>query len=90
MKKHFRRIRKSKITKEEVIADSIFMLIPALISFLAIFLFDIHHSFYSWPFEMKFIFGTPYPYMIFVPIGTIAGFFLIKLFLFGVEEEKHS
>ena len=88
MIKHLKRIRRSAITKEELIADAIFMFIPAILSFLAIFLFDIHHSFYSWPFELKFIFNSAYPYLVFVLAGTIFGFFIIKLFLFGVKEEK--
>ncbi len=88
MRKHLKKIRKGIITKEELIADFVFLFIPALISFVIIFLFDIHQSFYKWPMELKFIFTTPYPYLIFIPIGTILGFFIIKLLLFGFKEEK--
>ena len=90
MRKHLKKVRKSVITKEELAADAIFLLIPAIVSFLIVFLFDIHHSFYEWPFTLKFIFSTPYPYMLFTPIGMIAGFFVIKLILFGVREEEKS
>jgi len=85
--RHLRKIRKSKITKEEIIGDLIFVLVSAIVSFLIVFLFDVHHSFYKWPFQLKFIFKTIYPYLVFVPAGTIIGFFLIKLFLFGIKEE---
>jgi hypothetical protein len=88
MRKHLRKIRKSNITKEELIADGIFLFISAVISFLVVLLFDIHHSFYRWPiFPLEFIFGTYYPYVIFTFIGTIVGFFIIKIFLFGLKEE---
>jgi len=87
MRKHLKRIRKSKITREEVIADAIFLFISAFTSLAVVFLFDIHQSFYEWPMSLKFIFKTPYPYLIFVPVGAITGLLLIKLFLIGVREE---
>ena len=87
MRRHLRKIRKSHITREELIADAIFLFIPALVSFLAVFLFDIHHTFYEWPMRLTFIFGSPYPYLLFVPAGMLLGFFLIKLLLLGFEEE---
>lgn len=84
-----KKIRKStKVTKEEIIADAIFLSISAIISFLIVFLFDIHHSFYEWPFSLKFIFKTYKPYLLFTFVGTIVGFFLIKLFLLGIQEEE--
>jgi len=88
MKKHLKKIRKSVITREELIADAVFLFISGFISFLVVFLFDIHHSFYEWPFNLKFIFRTPHPYILFTFIGTITGFFIIKLFLFGMKEEE--
>jgi len=48
----------------------------------------VHHSFYEWPMTWKLIFKTPYPYLIFIPAGTIFGFFVIKLLLIGIKEEK--
>jgi len=83
-----KRIRKSKVTKEEILSDLIFLLASAIISFLAVFLFDIHHSFYNWPIKIDFIFTNAYPYLIFIPIGAIIGLLIIKLILFGVKEEN--
>jgi hypothetical protein len=37
---------------------------------------------------LKWIFKTPYPYILFIPIGTIIGFLIIKLLLLGVKEEN--
>jgi len=46
MRKHLKKFeKKTPITKEEIIADIIFLSISAFISFLIVFLFDIHHSF---------------------------------------------
>lgn len=87
MQKHIKKIRKKKISKGEIIADLIFLAIPAIITAIVVFLFDIHHSFYNWPMELKFIFKTAYPYLIFIPIGAIVGFFLLKLIAFGFKEE---
>lgn len=87
MRRYLKRIRKSAITREEMIADCTFFFISAFFSSLAVFLFDIHHGFYEWPITLKFIFNTPYPYLIFVPIGTIMMFLAIKLLLFGFREE---
>ncbi|MCX6742342.1 MAG: hypothetical protein NTX24_04200 [Candidatus Pacearchaeota archaeon] len=88
MRKHLRKIRgKSVVTKREVIADLIFLAISAFISLIIIFLFDIHRSFYEWPIQLSFLFKTPGPYVFFGFIGTLVGFFLIKLFLLGVKEE---
>jgi lysylphosphatidylglycerol synthetase-like protein (DUF2156 family) len=84
-----KQIRKSVITKEEIIADVIFLFISAFISLLAVFLFDVHHSFYEKPiYPFKFIFKTYHPYVLFTLVGTIIGFFIIKLFLFGLREEE--
>jgi hypothetical protein len=88
MRKHLKKIRKSIVTKEELIADAIFLFTSAFLSFLIVFFFDIHRSFYEWPFNIKFIFQTPYPYFLFIPIGMLVGFFIIKLILFGFKEEK--
>jgi hypothetical protein len=80
---------KSVVTREELIADVIFLAVSSLISFLVVFLFDIHHSFYGWPMALEFIFKNPYPYLMFVPLGAMIGFVIIKLLLFGfMEEEK--
>ena len=88
MREHLRKIRKSNITKEELIADGIFLFISAVISFLVVLLFDVHHSFYRWPvFPLEFILTTYHPYVVFTLVGTIFGFLVIKLLLFGIKEE---
>jgi len=88
MRRHLRKIRKTRVTKEELKADIIFLLIAAFISFVITFLFDIHHSFYQWPFSLKFIFNSYKPYLLFVSTGTIIIFIIIKLLLYGMKEEK--
>lgn len=80
---------KSKITKEEIFADIVFFCVSGLITFLLIFFFDIHHSFYSWPFSLEFIFSTLKPYFVLVPIGTIIGFLIIKLLFYALKKEKY-
>lgn len=87
MRKCLKKIRKSIVTKEELIADAVFLFISTVVSFLFVNLFDIHPSFYEWPITLKFIFDSPSPYVLFVGIGTIIGFFLIKLLLYGFKEE---
>ena len=88
MRRHLKKVRKSRITREELIADAVFLSVPALLSFFLTLFFDIHQSFYEWPFSLKFIFRSPFPYLIFITIGTITGFFIIKLLLFGISEEN--
>ena len=83
-----KKIRRTSITKEELKADAIFLFISAFVSFIIVFLFDIHRSFYEWPMTLKFIFKTVYPYFVFIPIGAIIGFLIIKLILIGFEEEQ--
>ncbi|MEM5804480.1 MAG: hypothetical protein QXU82_01375 [Candidatus Aenigmatarchaeota archaeon] len=85
-----RKIRRSAVTRDELIADAVFLAVSALISFAAVLLFDVHHSFYSWPFRLELIFTTPFPYLLFVPTGTIAIFLVIKALLFGFEEEEKA
>lgn len=89
MIKSFKKFRKQKITKDEIIADVIFLLIPAFISFCIIFIFDIHHSLYEFPvFPLKFVFQNKTAYMIGIPTGTLIGFFLIKLLILGIKEQR--
>jgi hypothetical protein len=90
MRKRIQKLRGTIITKGELIADLIFLVISALISLAIIFLFDIHRSFYEWPIHLTFLFKTPFPYILFTFIGTIIGFFVIKLFLLGMKEEKEA
>ena len=76
-----------RVSRDELLGDSAFIAVSAIISFLVVFLFDIHHSFYSWPIKIQFIFNNPLPYFLFIPLGVIIGFLLIKLLLYGVKKE---
>ncbi|MDP2908370.1 MAG: hypothetical protein Q8N77_01040 [Nanoarchaeota archaeon] len=67
-------------------ANIIFLLIPAFVSFSLISLFDVHHSFYEGSlFPLKFIFKTEMVYVVGVSIGTLVGFLLIRRFILGLE-----
>ncbi len=91
MKKHINKLRKSPINRDELIADVIFIIISFISSFVVVFLFDVHHSFYEWPFfPLKFIFKTPEPYYYLTLIGTIVLFVLIKLFMYGIQEDEKA
>jgi H+/Cl- antiporter ClcA len=86
-----RKVRRSGVSKEEIIADVVFFLIPALLSFIAIFFFDIHQSFYQAPYyPFRFLLNDYWVYVGGALLGGLIGFFLIKLFLFGVKEEEES
>ena len=88
MIKKVKRLRKSSVNRDEIIADLIFFFIPATIVFVAIFFFDIHQSFYQLPyFPFKFLLNDIWIYIGGVLLGGITGFFLIKLFLFGLKED---
>ncbi len=87
MRKRLKKIRKTSVTKNEIIADLVFLAVSGIIAFLITFLFDIHHSFYSWPMRLKFIFETKYPYLIFISLGAVVGFIILKLILVGIKEE---
>lgn len=83
------RLRKKRITKDEILADLIFLLVPAFISFCIIFIFDIHHSLYEFPIlPLKFVFQTKTAYLIGIPGGALVGFFLIKILVFGFHESQ--
>lgn len=84
-----RKIRKSRVTREEFLGDLVFLVIGFVVSFIGVFLFDTHHSFYEEPwFPLKFIFTTTTPYIVGTLVGGVVIFLLIKLFLFGVHEEE--
>ena len=54
------KIRSNRISREELIADGIFLLISFISSFVVVFLFDVHRSFYEMPMlPLKYIFKTP-------------------------------
>ena len=84
-------MRRSRITREELIADAIFILIPAILTLIGLFLFDVHRSFYPGhePFK-EFIFQSWEPYLLGGLLGGILGFWLIKLFLFALHKEEEA
>src|SRR3989338_1357250 len=84
-------IKRPRISKEEIIADILYLFVAMLVSAIAIYVFDIHWSFY--PGETIFppsknIFKDPIVYYIGVPVGGILGFFILKLIFFAFMEEK--
>ena len=87
----FKKIRKTKIQREEIIADFVFLLIAFAISLLLLFIFDIHWNFYPGghliPPE-KHVFTNTSIYLWGSLGGSIIGFFIIKIFLFGIREEE--
>lgn len=84
------RYRKTKVTHRELIVDLIFIAVAFCISLAALFIFDIHWSLYPgetiFP-PSKFVGISQGTYIAGSLIGTIAGFFIIKLFLLGVKTE---
>ncbi len=81
--------RKTKITQDEIFADIIFFCISGFITFIFVFFFDIYPSFNEPSFSLRFAFANPNPYWATVPIGSIVGFILIKLFLYAFKREEH-
>lgn len=86
--------KKVKIGKNEIIVDLILLLVAMLASAIAIFIFDIHWSFYPgnsiFP-PNKYIFTTLTPFYVGIPLGGIVGFILLKLlfYAFMKEEDDH-
>ena len=81
----FKKSIKTSALKE----DLYILLLSSFISFLMVFLFDIHWSFYTWPLQLKFIFNSIQPYIYFISIGSMIGFFTIKtLFYIFIKEEQ--
>jgi len=93
MRRYIIKLRGFKVTKRELIADIIFLVTAALISLLALFIFDIHWSFYPGEtiFPLSKTVGlTRNIYVTCSLIGSVVGFILIKLFLIGVKEDITS
>lgn len=83
-------IRRPKISREEIVADVLYLLVAMTVSALAIYIFDIHWSFY--PGERIFppsrhVFTEPAPYYVGIPVGTVIGFIMLKLVFFAFMEE---
>lgn len=87
----FRKLRKSRVEKEEIIADFVFFAVSFAITIIALYIFDIHWNFYPggqlFPPE-KHIFQNNAIYAYGGLTGAILGFFIIKIFLFGLKEEE--
>lgn len=87
----FRRIRKSRVEGEEIIADAVFLLTSFLITVAALFVFDIHWNLYPggnmFPPE-KYIFQDNTIFVYGGLLGAVLGLLLIKLFLFGLRREE--
>lgn len=85
------RVRKTRVTRNEIIADIIFFAVPAVIALIALYIFDIHWNFYPggslFP-PAKYIFADGWIYVSGTLIGGIIGFFLIKLIVLGIHEEE--
>jgi len=76
--------------------DILLALLSAAVSFLGVFIFDIHHTFYPGGnlFAPQFIFTSLTPYFIGVGLGTIGGFLLLKALVYVItlkeEEDRKS
>ena len=79
---------KRRAVSPKRVGDLLFLIISAAASFAVVFLFDIHKSFYEWPLTLNYIFKTPYPYLVFVPLGAVLGLAVLKVLTFAVEEEE--
>jgi hypothetical protein len=86
-----RRVRKSQVQKDEIIADIVFLLVSFVVTEIALFIFDIHWNFYPggqlFP-PAKYVFENVDIYLWGGLLGSIVGFFMIKIFLFGLKEEE--
>lgn len=86
-------IKRPKISKHEIIADLIYILIGMFVAFLAIYIFDIHWSFYPgntiFP-PNKHIFTSPVPYLVGIPLGGLAGLIVIKLLFYAFVEQEEA
>jgi len=84
------KFRGFEITKRELVADFIFLIISFIFSLLILFIFDIHWSLYPgetlFP-PSKYVGLTKDVYLMGSLIGAIIGFFIIKLLLIGIKEE---
>lgn len=85
------KIRKTKVGKQEILADIIFLLLCFSVSVIFLYLFDIHWNFYPggqlFP-PTKHVFTDTSIYLWGSLLGSISGLLLIKLFLFGLKEEE--
>jgi hypothetical protein len=84
-------VRKTRIEKEEIIADVVFFALACIITVIGLFTFDIHWNFYEGAqlfLPAQFVFADRSIYLWGGLVGGIVGLFLIKIFLFGLKEEE--
>jgi len=85
------RVRKTRVTKNELVADLIFFAVPAIVALIALYVFDIHWNFYPggslFP-PTKHIFTDGWIYVSGSLLGGVIGFFIIKLLVLGIHEEE--
>ncbi|MBI5046754.1 hypothetical protein HZC07_03410 [Candidatus Micrarchaeota archaeon] len=86
-------VKKLRIGKNEIIADAIFLIVAMLLSFIALFIFDIHWSFYPgntiFP-PNKYIFTDNNIFYYGTLAGGIVGFFILKLLAYGLVKEEEN
>ncbi len=84
-------IARPKISKEEIIADLLYLFVAMAVSGITLFIFDIHWSFYPgntiFP-PNKYIFTDHTIYYVGIPIGGLLGFFLLKVLFFAFVENE--
>ncbi|MBI2079606.1 hypothetical protein HYT84_02485 [Candidatus Micrarchaeota archaeon] len=90
-----RRFGRPQVSRHEIIADLIFLFVAMGGTFLALYAFDVHWSFYPEPGNTIFppnrhIFNDPWPYYTMVPIGGVIGLFLIKLLFYAFMQEEEA
>ena len=79
------------VTKQELVADVIFILVALVLSLILMFIFDIHWSLYPENTLIppsKWVGIKTSTYLIGTLGGAIVGFILIKLLLMGVRKEE--
>ena len=91
MRKAIIKWRGFEVTKQELIADIIFLFVALALSLILMFIFDIHWSLYPDNVLIppsKWVGIKQQTYLIGTLAGGIIGFILIKLFLIGVRKEE--
>jgi len=84
-------IKRPRISKDELIADALYLIVSLFVSALALYIFDIHQSFYPGQSVLppsKYVFTTLTPFLVGVPIGGIIGFFILKIISFAFMEDE--
>lgn len=88
-----RKFGRPQVSKHEIIADLAFLFVAMSCAFIAIFIFDIHWSFYPgntiFP-PNKHIFKDATPYYFGIPVGGLVGLFLLKILFYAFREEEEA